>query len=176
MMNVLIDLVTFDQFSIVLPVRINTYRKNLLQCYNHLTAAVVVRELHPTRRTASFTEDIGLRTIDTSHTHLTLLAIHITHMLITPHTVIHPIIRLTLTCIKMRKEFTKVLIPVNAILLIFEMSTTARGKLVTNRIIFTSKFKFAEFKCTQKCTVRRLYVRHAQNYFLVMTLFKLNNS
>jgi hypothetical protein len=80
-------------------------------------------------RTVLFMEDIGLRTIDTSHIHLIPLVIHITVTHIINHMVIRHIILLILTCIKMRKEFMKVLILENVILLIFEMSTIVRGKL-----------------------------------------------
>jgi hypothetical protein len=80
-------------------------------------------------RTVSFTEGTGLQTIDTSHIHLTHLATHIIVTHITNRMVIRHITLLTLTCIKMRKEFMKVLILESEILLIFEMSMTVRGKL-----------------------------------------------
>lgn len=109
-----------------MPVQTNTYRKNLLQCYNHLTAAVADRD-RQTMRIVSSTDVIGLQIIDTSNIHLTHLAIHI--IVITIRLMdTHRITLLTLTCIKMRTEFTKVLTRESAILLIFEMLTIAKGK------------------------------------------------
>lgn len=106
----------------------NTYRKNLLQCYNRLTVAAADRD-HLTTRIASSTADTGTRrTTDTSLTHLIPLAIHITAMFTEPMD-IRLIIRHILTCIKMRKESTKVLIRAIGILLIFEETLTiAKGR------------------------------------------------
>lgn len=106
----------------------NTYRKNLLQCYNRLTVAAADRD-HLTTRIASSTVDTGTRrTTDTSLTHLIPLAIHITAMFTEPMDIRH-IIRHILTCIKMRKESTKVLIRAIGILLIFEETLTiAKGR------------------------------------------------
>lgn len=111
---------------IILPVQTNNYRKNLLQCYNHLTAAVVDRDRRM-MRIVLFMEDIGRQTTGISHIHLIHLVTHIV-MLTTPLMAIRHTIHRTLTCIKMRKEFMKVLILV-AILLIFETLTIVKGKL-----------------------------------------------
>lgn len=112
----------------------NTYRKNLLQCYNRLIAAVADRA-HLTTRTASSTDDTETRITDTSLIHLTRLVIHITAMPITGRMATHRIILHTLTCIKMRKESTKVLIRAIGILLIFEETLTiAKGRCLHNNV------------------------------------------
>lgn len=119
----------------------NTYRKNLLQCYNRLTVAAADRD-HLTTRIASSTADTGTLTTDTSLTHLTRLVIHITAMPITARMATRRIILHTLTCIKMRKESTKVLIRAIGILLIFEETLTiAKGRCLQNNVSLNCKHR-----------------------------------
>jgi len=148
-----------------------------------LLKEAAVGRVHLMTKIALCTEDIGLRPLVINLIRLIHFRTPIIVMPIIRHMVILRTILRTRTCIKKMRGFTKV--PIQEMPLTFVMQTIAKGKrtllvrkssIENIQIEVSNCWKEKEKKLFKQC--EPIFVCESikpKNYFLVMTLFKLNN-